>query len=1009
MRAMVVSRHALVAAALLVAALPSLTHGLFEDEVGQYEWMLQQIGRPTALAYSAEASDRIFVASASGVVASVTLRDGTMNWRRATANGGNVRILRSGTRAVLSVLESGLVQAWKGSSGELTWQRSYADRVLDVLLLGAGSKQVAVVVRESEAEARTLAGKAELQWSSLSSAAGAQARFWAGARSDKKDDSICLLAAGSDGSSPAALELEGSTGKVVKKVELPAGLQAGLKSGSYEVVDTHLVVLVDGAISAYPLCGGDAAGEPFEMDKKLKSQGSFRLLPWQRSPGVFAVSDGETTAIFGVGSGGVKHLRTFQGVAVVGPVISAHDDENAQPVAVAVVREEGTQIQLLDPASGNVQPPISAKGYTAAEHGDARLLLVHELSSGEHRALISAADHSLAGIQGTKVSWVREEALASISQAVFYTRSASATSQERASRASTEEQGAMAQLALLGSRLAELAAAPMEIASFLTKWLTPARRKDSAKPLPGVKVPISSEEMRDFGASKLILAVTRAGKLFALEATTSEIVWQKNLGRPRAVRSVAGVDCALASAGNSSEMAGCLPWIQLLPSASAVHSELLVVLPTQGDVPAKLLWIQPLEGKVVHQENVPGGADVLSVAPLTQRGAQSSTDVIPVVLFDSKERAHALPSTSAEAKQILHEHADQIFHYEVDGAARAVRGFVVGPSGSKMVRLWNLEMGSMGEQILASASPVHSEFDHVPVHIKGDASILYKYINKNMIAVATETVRGNTTSLNLYALDAVTGHVLQLTHVPGGAGPVHLAVCDNWVAMHYHNPKKTRYEILVVEFFQAKSDDGPWDILFGGKAFNQSKSAHHLETPVPLQQTYIFPAGVSAMGVTATRKGITPRSLVMALTTEQVFRISKDTLLNPRRPHAAGAGALKDDKERMPAQFAPTKDEPLVPYAAMVPLRPTDVLSYYNPLSQVRGIASSPTALESTSLVFCYGLDLFFTPVQTAKAYDVLSPSFNYVLLYCSVGVMVIAWAATSVLAKRRALQDRWK
>jgi len=226
--------------------------------------------------------------------------------------------------------------------------------------------------------------------------------------------------------------------------------------------------------------------------------------------------------------------------------------------------------------------------------------------------------------------------------------------------------------------------------------------------------------------------------------------------------------------------------------------------------------------------------------------------------------------------------------------------------------------------------------------------------------------------------------------------------------MHYHNPKKTRYEIAVVEFFQAKADDGPWDILFGGKALNQTKSAHHLEKPVPLQQTYIFPAAVSAMGVSATLKGITPRSLVMALTTEQVFTVSKDMMLNPRRPHATGTGFEKE-KDRTLAQFAPTKDEPLMPYAPLVPLRPTDILSYHFAISQVTGIASTPTALESTSLVFCYGLDLFFTPVNTAKAYDVLSPAFNYVLLYCSVAMMVAAWAVTTIWARHRALQDRWK
>lgn len=235
-----------------------------------------------------------------------------------------------------------------------------------------------------------------------------------------------------------------------------------------------------------------------------------------------------------------------------------------------------------------------------------------------------------------------------------------------------------------------------------------------------------------------------------------------------------------------------------------------------------------------------------------------------------------------------------------------------------------------------------------------------------------------------------------------------MTACDNWVLMHYWNEKRTRFELTVVEMFESKADDGPWNILFGGKqGQNFTMSSHHMETPVPLQQTYIFPAGVTTMGVTATTKGITPRSIIMALTTDHLYSISKD-MLNPRRPYMTPGGV--PDKERgVPPQFAPTKEEPVPPYAPIMPLRPTDVLTYYNPMGKVTGIASSPSALESTSLIFSYGLDLFFTPVQTAKAYDVLSPGFNYPLLYTSVGSVVAVLVVTSFWSTRRNLQERWK
>lgn len=488
-------------------------------------------------------------------------------------------------------------------------------------------------------------------------------------------------------------------------------------------------------------------------------------------------------------------------------------------------------------------------------------------------------------------------------------------------------------------------------------------------------------------------------KVFALEATTSEIVWSKYLGP-------IDTKCQSTSTKNSTRFDRCSPWMQLLPSSAAVYPELVVVPPASNSVSQEVFWIEPLTGKLLHKESMPTEVEIVSVLLLQRKGKKGEQvkAILPLLLIDNKNELYILPKDAPE----LQESAGNVFHYEVDSVKQVVQGFAIdrteGGSVSKhLVPLWNLELASLGEKILATATPEHREWDHVPVHIKGDASILFKYINPNLLSLVSEDPKGN---LNLYALDAVTGHVLHQSSIAGGTGPVHMVACDNWVVVHYRNAKRTRFEILVTEFFQPRSDDGPWEILFPGKQANHTKSAHQLDMPVPLQQTYIFPAGVTSMGVSATLKGITPRSILMALTTDHIFRISKD-ILNPRRPFAPGTAP--EDIKPLAKQFAPTKDEPLMPYASMIPLKSTEVMNYYHALGKVTGIVSSPTALESTSLVFSFGLDLFFMPVQTAKAYDVLSPGFNYLLLYGSVGSVVLVFVVTSVWAQRRALQDRWK
>jgi hypothetical protein len=50
-----------------------------------------------------------------------------------------------------------------------------------------------------------------------------------------------------------------------------------------------------------------------------------------------------------------------------------------------------------------------------------------------------------------------------------------------------------------------------------------------------------------------------------------------------------------------------------------------------------------------------------------------------------------------------------------------------------------------------------------------------------------------------------------------------------------------------------------------------------------------------------------------------------------------------------------------------IPLNYEFSLNYYNYVYNVRGIATSPTGLESTSLVFAYGLGSYFYILKSVK------------------------------------------
>lgn len=66
--------------------------------------------------------------------------------------------------------------------------------------------------------------------------------------------------------------------------------------------------------------------------------------------------------------------------------------------------------------------------------------------------------------------------------------------------------------------------------------------------------------------------------------------------------------------------------------------------------------------------------------------------------------------------------------------------------------------------------------------------------------------------------------------------------------------------------------------------------------------------------------------------------------LDPRRP-------IKPTQEHA--------EEGLIPYMPELPVPSEKLINYNQSIHQVRGIQTAPTSLESTSLVFTYGLGKF--------------------------------------------------
>ncbi len=183
--------------------------------------------------------------------------------------------------------------------------------------------------------------------------------------------------------------------------------------------------------------------------------------------------------------------------------------------------------------------------------------------------------------------------------------------------------------------------------------------------------------------------------------------------------------------------------------------------------------------------------------------------------------------------------------------------------------------------------------------------------------------------------------------------------------------------------------------LFEGSTQHNSTHFSSLDDIKPVVQTksYIVQRSFDAMQVTLTEKGISTKDVVVACQYGVLIEIPW-ILIDPRRP----SKMTEVDRE-----------ENLLPYMPEIPLNYEFSLNYYNYVYNIRGIATASTGLESTSLIFAYGLDVFFTRVFPSKTFDMLREDFDYFFITTLVVGLLAGTVVSKKLAQAANLKKAWK
>ena len=270
---------------------------------------------------------------------------------------------------------------------------------------------------------------------------------------------------------------------------------------------------------------------------------------------------------------------------------------------------------------------------------------------------------------------------------------------------------------------------------------------------------------------------------------------------------------------------------------------------------------------------------------------------------------------------------------------------------------------------------------HSQGRVLADRSVLYKYLNRNLMAVVTSTPAKAV--FTVYVVDSVSGRVIATAEhrKASSGGCQQLVLAENWLVYAYFNEKLRRVEIASMEFFEGKEQHN-------ATAFS---SIHHSPLPPMVEtQSFIFPSYVSTLASTVTEKGITARHVLIGLPSGHVLDLPR-AFLDPRR------------------SIHPNREEALIPYVPELPMPMEALINYNETVSRIRAIECAPSALESTSLVLVRGLDIFWTRVTPSRPFDVLKEDFDYFLIIVVLAALVGGSYIGKKMAARKSLAQAWK
>ncbi|KAG4031100.1 hypothetical protein MFRU_010g02250 [Monilinia fructicola] len=962
---------------LTLSILPR-TLAVFADEAYSIDYHHELLGLPqpdTTFFYKPRENEQgalLYTLSDLGVLGAVNPGTGQIRWRQLLAKGDNNGdgFLRpvEGAGKVVSAL-GGRVDAWDAKTGRERWGNTFTGQAKDLEVIEGHDniKDVLSLFEDAgKAVVRRLNGdNGDVVWEYVDASGDLPLQV----STNVRDIFIVTLQGSSGGYTVKVATLDALTGQRVTEYTLPTKAD----------VHTPEDVLLVGANSAAPIIAW--------TDKSLKNlkvnilgkPSNLQTLPLKSSDGeltevsvhaptlvqslphflVHSHSESSNRAdVYHIDlkSGSISKAYEIPKLAGRGVFSTSSQDAN---VYFTRFTEDET-IVFSSMSHGMLgRWPIKAEN----QHG--RLQFLHGASEVVQKApdtyavrsAMLSVEQNWVLVRNGAAAWSRVEGLSGAVAAEWAEIPASESLAETL-EAEAHSNPLAAYIHRVNRHINDLQYLPAYLEELPTRILSAILPGDLAAPKEGVLA-------RDnFGFNKLVIVATQRGRLYALDAGSQGVV-------------VWGLKAFDIQAGQKWDVKSI--YVDNSKSTTTVQGsqgEYIVVNTTTG---RGLETLNPGQLPPVQSAAVVDSELGRWLLPI---GAGGNPGDLP------KDRA---------PKELLVVRGE---NGEIKGLKFEVQGH-----DAKPVFTWSFQPPSGQRVVEVVSKPAHDPVASIG-RVLGDRTVLYKYLNPNVALITAVSEESSTASF--YLLDTVSGDILYSANHEGvdTKKPIASVFTENWFAYSLWSDEISTitslqgskgYQLIITDLYESPIPNDRGTLGSNANASSLDPSEVPNAGPVlphVISQSFVVPEAITHMSVSQTRQGITTRQLLCALESSSIIGIPR-YLLDPRRP--VGRDPIAAEQE-----------EGLLRYQPVIEFDPKLIITHKREVLGIEGVITSPALLESTSLVFAFGIDVFGTRITPSGAFDILGKTFNKLSLVATVLALGAGVTILAPMVRRKQINGRW-